>query len=230
MQTLSTFYKSKQWQKLIAVLKAERVNEDGFIVCEHCGQPIVRKYDCIGHHKIELTEDNVNDAEIALNPDNIELIHFRCHNEIHDRWQGTGQRVYLVYGSPCSGKSSWVNEVAHGDDLILDIDRIWDAICNDGRYRKIIGKSKRPSRVRSNVFGIRDCMIEMIKLRKGMWRNAYIIGGYPLKSDRDRLCDLLNAEEIYIEATKEECLKRAETERPEEWKDYIERWFEDFTN
>ena len=230
MTKVQTFYRSKKWRRFIEALKVERADEDGNIICAHCGQAIVRKYDCIGHHIKELTEDNVDDALVSLNPENVELIHFRCHNELHDRWQGTGQHVYLVYGSPCSGKSSWVNEVAHGDDLILDVDRIWDAICNDGRYRKVAGKSKRPSRVKANVFGIRDCMIEMIKLRKGMWRNAYIIGGYPLKSDRDRLCDLLNADEVYIEATKEECLKRAETERPEDWKEYIERWFEDFTN
>ena len=55
-----------------------------------------------------------------------------------------------------------------------------------------------------------------------MWRNAYIIGGYPLRSDRDRLCDMLGATPVYIEATREECMARAETE---EWKDYIEEWW-----
>ena len=222
MSDLSWFYKSKSWRSLLAVLKMERVDENGQIICEHCGKPILRKYDIIGHHKIELTEENVNDAAVALNPENIALIHFRCHNQIHDRFQGyKRQRVYLIYGSPCSGKTSYVNEIARTDDLILDVDRIWLAICT-------AGENIKPNRLRQNVFGIRDCIIDQIRTRRGMWRNAYIIGGYPLRTERDRLCNLLGAEPIYIEATKEECLARAETERPEAWREFIENWFASF--
>ena len=226
--TTAEFYRSKAWEKLIATLKLERLDADGNIICAYCGRPIVRKYDCIAHHRIELTDDNVNDPTIALNPDNIDLIHFRCHNQIHQRFGGFCQRVYLVYGSPCSGKTSWVDEVANGDDLILDVDRIWDAVCNDGRYRKVNGKSGRPHRLKANVFGIRDTLIEQIRIRKGMWRNAYIIGGYPLRTDRDRVCDMLNATPVYISATIDECLERAERERPKEWKEYILNWFDDY--
>lgn len=226
--TTAEFYRSKAWEKLIATLKLERLDADGNIICAYCGRPIVRKYDCIAHHRIELTDDNVNDPTISLNPDNIDLIHFRCHNQIHQRFGGFCQRVYLVYGSPCSGKTSWVDEVANGDDLILDVDRIWDAVCNDGRYRKVNGKSGRPHRLKANVFGIRDTLIEQIRIRKGMWRNAYIIGGYPLRTDRDRVCDMLNATPVYISATIDECLERADRERPKEWKEYIRNWFDDY--
>lgn len=223
---LNWFYKSKTWRSLLDVLKMERVDENGQIICEHCGRPILRKYDIIGHHKTELTTENVNDANIALNPDNIALIHFRCHNQIHDRFQGyQPQRVFLVYGSPCSGKTSYVDEIARPDDLILDVDRIWSAVCKAGMYNKDNGKSTRPNRLRQNVFGIRDAIIDQIRMRRGMWRSAYIIGGYPLRTERDRLCDLLGAEPVYIEATKEDCLARAETERPEAWKEFIENWF-----
>ena len=226
--TTAEFYRSKAWEKLIATLKLERLDADGNIICAYCGRPIVRKYDCIAHHRIELTDDNVNDPTISLNPDNIDLIHFKCHNQIHQRFGGFCQRVYLVYGSPCSGKTSWVDEVANGDDLILDVDRIWDAVCNDGRYRKVNGKSGRPHRLKANVFGIRDTLIEQIRIRKGMWRNAYIIGGYPLRTDRDRICDMLNATPVYISATIDECLERADRERPKEWKEYIRNWFDDY--
>ena len=225
---LKSFYKSKQWETFRKVLMQERVDEDGNIICARCGEPILRRYDCIAHHKIELTEDNVNDANISLNPDNVELIHFKCHNKEHQRFNGFCQKVYLVYGSPCSGKSSFVNEIANGDDLILDIDRIWDAVCNDGRYGKEKGKSKRPNRVKANVFGIRDCILQQIKIRTGHWRNAYIIGGYPLRTDRDRLCNSLNAEEIFVDATIDECLGRAKKERPDAWEGYIREWFDSY--
>ena len=228
-KTVESFYKSKEWERFRAQLILERTNADGTVTCAHCGKPILRKYDCIGHHKQELTDENVNDFSVSLNPENVELIHFRCHNLEHERFEGFRQRVFLVYGSPCSGKTSYVDEVANGDDLILDVDRIWDAVCNDGRYNKTAGKSRRPHRIRANVFGIRDTMIDMIKTRTGKWRNAWVIGGYPLKTDRDRICQLLRAEPIYCEATLEECLARCKEERPPEWETYIRDWFEEYT-
>lgn len=218
MFNLTNFYKSREWEGLVEQLKIERINEQGQIICEHCGKPITKKYDCIGHHKTELTEDNVNDYEISLNPANIMLIHFKCHNMIHQRFEGFKQEVYLVYGSPCSGKSSWVHEVANPDDLILDIDKLWEAVSIADKYNK-------PNRLKANVFGLRDCLIDQIRCRVGMWRNAYVIGGYPLRSDRDRLCDLLGAQPIFIDTSKEECLSRAMNE---DWKQFIEDWFDSF--
>lgn len=219
MFTLDSFYQTKQWRGLVEQLKLDRENKQGEIICEHCGKPITRKYDCIGHHKTELTDSNVNDYSISLNPDNIALIHFKCHNLIHGRFEGNKKDVYLVYGSPCSGKTTWVNDVANDDDLILDIDSIWEAICKADRYHK-------PKRLKANVFGIRDCILDQIKTRKGMWRNAFVIGGYPLASDRERLCNLLGAKPIFIEATEQECLARAKTD---DWKDFILDWFDSFT-
>lgn len=219
MYSLKTFYRSKDWQNLIELLRMERVNDSGELLCAHCGKPIIKKYDCIGHHKIELTEDNVNDYNVSLNPDNIILIHFRCHNLIHERFGGFHQSVYIVYGSPCAGKSTWVNEVSNDDDLIVDIDRLWESVCNSDRFHK-------PARLKANVFGLRDCLYDQIRMRKGMWRNAYIIGGFPLRSDRDRLCGLLSAEPVYIESTMDECIGRAQTD---EWKSFVREWFESYT-
>lgn len=217
MFTLQTFYKSKEWTNLLQNLKLERVKEDGKLYCEYCNSEITRKYDCIGHHKIILTQTNVNDYNISLNPDNIMLIHFACHNKIHDRFgNAKAKKVYIVYGSPCAGKTTWVNKVADINDLILDIDKIWECITISDRYNK-------SNRLKQNVFGIRDCILEQIKTRLGMWSNAYVIGSYPLKMDRQRLADRLGAELVYIEETKENCLERAKNE---EWKKYIEKWWE----
>ena len=216
MFTLSNFYKSKEWTDLLEVLKLERADDNGDVICEHCGKPIIKKYDCIGHHKIALTEANVNDVSISLNPDNIMLIHFRCHNQLHERWGfEKPKQVFIVYGSPCSGKSTWVDSVAGSDDLILDVDKIWECISVCDKYHK-------PNRLKSNVFGVRDCLLEQVKMRVGKWKNAYIIGTYPMKMDRERLADKLGASLIFIEASKEECLSRAVND---EWKKFIEDWF-----
>ena len=119
---MRSFYQSDEWRNLVERLRIERVNENGELICEHCGLPITKKYDIIGHHVIPLTAENEKDAMISLNPDNIQLIHFACHNKIHKRaeghkYEGYTQKVYIVYGSPCAGKTSFVNKNANDDDL-----------------------------------------------------------------------------------------------------------------
>lgn len=217
--TTDTFYKSREWESFRALLMQERTDADGNIICARCGKPITRKYDCIAHHVVELTDDNVNDYSVSFNPDNVELIHFRCHNVAHERFEGFEQTVYLVYGPPCAGKTTWVRSVANADDLIIDVDAIWEAVCLSDRLHK-------PKRLRANVFGIRDALIDQVRTRTGMWRAAYVIGGYPLQTDRERLCALVRARPIYIDATEAECLQRAPDEA---WRGYVRDWFDSYT-
>lgn len=216
---LQSFYKSDAWENLRRVLMFERVNDDGDLICEHCHKPIVRAYDCIGHHKIELTESNVNDAMIALNPDNIALVHHKCHNKIHERFGNEWRRrVYIVYGSPCSGKTTWVHENAGSNDIILDMDSIWECI-------SINDKTCKSNRLKQNVFGIRDCIMDQIRMRVGKWQNAFVIGGYPSKYERERLADVLGAEMVFIDTDRDTCVSRAPND---EWIRFIEDWFDDF--
>jgi hypothetical protein len=225
MYDLNSFYHSKQWQKLLDQIKHERLNEDGNIICEYCEKPIVRAYDIIGHHKVELTEENVNDFEVSLNPENIQLVHHRCHNYIHNKLGYSMREVFLVYGAPCSGKHTWVRDNMNEGDLIVDIDNIWMCVSGLNRFQK-------PNRLKSIVFKQRDSLIDSVKYRFGKWQNAYILGGYPLQSERERLCRDLGAREVFIDTDKAECIRRAEMldeiEDKEEFKGYIEEWFDRF--
>ena len=40
-------YKSKEWQNLLKNLRLERVNDEEKLICEYCGEEIVKAYDCI---------------------------------------------------------------------------------------------------------------------------------------------------------------------------------------
>ena len=220
--SLYNFYRSKEWENLLRVLKNERVNDQGYIICEHCGKPIIKMYDCIGHHKIELTEENYTDYNISLNPDNIALVHHKCHNVIHDRLgMNTQRQVFIVYGSPLSGKSSWVAEAMNEGDLIIDIDSIWQCVSGCDRYVK-------PNRLKSVVFAVRDNLLESVKYRRGKWLNCYVIGGYPYQAERDRLADMLGARLVHIDTPYEECVKRLESceDRDKKlWEQYISDWW-----
>ena len=219
---LQAFYKSGKWERFVSALRAERTDANGFVICEKCGKPILKAYDCIGHHITELTDSNVDDVTISLNPENIQLLHFKCHNEVHERFGYNGrqqQSVFIIYGAPCSGKRSWVHDNASANDLIVDIDKIWAAVRAD-----VCADNEKPNAIKSNVFALRESLLDMIKVRRGKWRNAYIIGGYPLQGERERLMQTVGADKlIHIDTAREACESRAQSE---EMKKYIAEWFE----
>lgn len=223
--SLYNFYRSKEWVTLLQLIRNERIDSTGNIICEHCGKPIVRAYDCIGHHKIHLTEENYTDANISLNPLNIALVHHKCHNIIHNKLAYSQREVFVVYGSPLSGKSSWVREAMNEGDLVIDLDNIWQCVSGCDRYVK-------PARLNAIVFSVRDNLLESVKYRRGKWLNAYIIGGYPYQAERERLIDSLGAREIFIDTDKTTCLQRLHESGDrdvEQWTKYIDDWWLQFT-
>lgn len=223
--SLSQFYTSDEWRGLRLALISDRMNpRDGILYCEHCGKPIINLYACIGHHKQEITMWNVNDFSVSLNPENVMLVHMRCHNEIHARFGFMSQKkVYYVFGAPCSGKSSFVRENKGNSDLVVDIDLLWQALTGGDLYDK-------PDALKTPVFALRDSLLEVVKMRAGRWERAFVIEGGARKGDRERRIAMLGAEPIYIDTDKETCLRRlASDERrvnvQAQWQGYIEDWF-----
>ena len=225
MFELSSFYKTKQWESLIAQIKIERVNEEGELLCEMCGKPISKAYDAICHHVIPLTEENVNDFNISLNPSNIQILHHKCHNITHDKLGHSERQVFIVYGAPFSGKHDWVMENKDDGDLILEMDSLWMALTGAPRYI-------HPNRMKSVVFKARDTILEAVKYRLGKWTNAYVIGGYPLVSERERIIKELGAREVFIDSPREICIYNlysySEAGEPidvKEYEGFIDEWF-----
>lgn len=227
--SLPQFYNSKEWREFRLWLINERTNkEDGVLYDEHNGKPLLKAYDIVLHHIKPLTTQNVNDASISLNPENILIVSQQSHNEIHKRFgYCTERKVYLVYGAPCSGKTTFVNSIKGNSDLVVDIDNIWQCITGGARYEK-------PNALKANAFAVRDCLLEMVRTRAGKWERAYIITGAASKGDRERQIALYGAESIFIDTDKETCLKRlyGDSERTEaqrtEWVRFIENWFNDY--
>lgn len=220
---LQSFYASEKWQKFRLVTIAERG-----LVCEHCGKPVTKPSELTLHHIIELTPENVHDATIALNPDNVLVVHHDCHNQIHNRFgYKPDKKVYIVFGPPLSGKTSYVKEHMKPGDIVVDMDALYQAVSFQGEYCK-------PNNLFYNVRGIHNQLIDNIKTRFGGWYNAWIVGGYADRYKRERLAEDLGAELIFCDVSKEECLMRLESVTDarrymkDEWRGYIEKWFEKY--
>lgn len=203
----------------------ERTNKaDGILYDEHNGEPLLRSYDIIAHHKKELTLQNVNDYSISLNPENIMLVSHRSHNEIHSRFgYEQGRKVYFVYGAPCSGKSTWVQQIKGNSDIVADIDLIWQAITGGSKYQK-------PDALKANAFQLYNAVLDMVKTRQGKWARAYVIAGGAHKGQRERTIKDLGAEPIFIDTDKETCLQRLRSDQERQavaaqWEKFIDDWF-----
>ena len=221
-KSLSDFYTSREWEKFRLQIILERMNKKGETIDEHTGQIIVNRNDVILHHIKPLTLDNVNDYNISFNPENIMIVSQRSHNDIHSRFGSrNNKKVYVVYGPPCSGKTTYAKRAAGPNDLIVDIDSIWECISNNPRYIK-------PAALNRNVFSIRDALLDQVKTRFGNWENAYVVGSYPLIAERQRLQGLLGCEFIFINKSKDECLTnlyKASDRDIKAWEGFIDEWF-----
>ena len=200
LDPIHAFYCRKDYLDLAQACK---IKSGG--VCAKCGG-VFDISELRPHHKAELTLDNIDDVNVTLNPDNIEVLCHDCHNAAHKRFGYAvgAKRVYLVYGSPCAGKTTYVNSVATRNDLIVDLDKIHRAICICGLYDK-------PDATKRVAFNVRDYLLDEVRTAtpRRKWQDAYIIGTYPDRIDRDMFVQDYGAELVHIDTSKEECIKRA---------------------
>lgn len=219
---LKSFYASEAWQKFRLVIISERG-----LRCQHCGQLITKTSELTLHHIIELTPENVYDVNISLNPDNILIVHHGCHNKLHARFgHAPSKEIYIVFGPPLSGKNTYVKQYMQRGDIVVDMDSLYAAVSMLPSYDK-------PDNLFLNVRGIHNQLIDNIKTRYGKWNDAWIIGGFADKYRRERLAEELNAELVFCNTSKDECLRRLEVDeerrfRKDEWRGYIAKWFEKY--
>ncbi len=234
------FYNGEDWARCKAQVTYDRMIRDGALYCEHCKRLLTKsfnpqennnKHAIVYHHIKHLTNNNVNDASISINPNNIAVLCWHCHNKVHERFSGNvaiERKVYLVTGASCSGKTTWVRERIQEGDIVLDIDDIWQTISGQPRYSK-------PNKLKPIVFALRNEIKDQIAKGNGTWRNAFIIESLPVATDRKREAERYkahNVEVITMEATREECLHRLYTNPKgrniKDYEAYINNYFDDY--
>lgn len=70
-----SFYKSTAWKKCRRSFIGGRRSIDGGL-CQHC----ISRQGYIVDHIIEINPENINNAEITLNHDNLQYLCLECHN------------------------------------------------------------------------------------------------------------------------------------------------------
>ena len=232
------FYASKAWK---ACRASYILQQHG--ICERCGR--------VGeevHHIKPITPQNITDPNITLNHDNLMLLCKDCHFQIHEKRKKAGKpvreselrymfdengnivpkgRVIVVWGSPASGKSTYVVKHMKHMDIRVDMDEISKCFTltstNDADIEAVRDYL-------SFTMAVREAVYKLIENNAGGFGTAWIITSEPIKSKREELIKRFNAEEIHIQTTVDEALARMEAdskrENKEQQRKVIMRYFE----
>ena len=109
--------------------------------------------------------------------------------------------VYVVTGSPGSGKSYLVNQMATKYDIIFDYDKIAEAMC------PVSGLHGNHTYMKNVLLSIRDTVIRCFADRVGEWHNAFFITATPNRNEIEVLVKRMKANELHVDATMEECIE-----------------------
>lgn len=237
-----SFYNSKAWQKCRAAYIAERITIDGGM-CEKCHEQPGEEL----HHIKYITLNNITDSNITLNPDNLMWLckdcHFKEHREamfkqylkkkrilvdgmwFDDEGMPHEQKVKIVYGSPASGKSTYVRKHKDEYDMVVDVGEILETI-------GMCDKSNTSNNLLNIATGVREYLYTQIENKNVDCKTVWVIASLPNKKERTELAERLGAELIFIPASYETCIKQAEQDTKRRNKELqriiIEKWFENY--
>lgn len=245
-QFSKSFYNSAKWIKTRDAYIAERMTEDGGL-CESCREAVGEEL----HHVIPLSPANIGDPSIALDQKNLMWLCKDCHFKAHRAMIAEQsersrerrrkilqngcymdengflqkQKVFVVWGAPASGKSTYVAKEKKQGDLVVDLDLLKAALYGEAGRCEGCGENLLPLAI-----SVRDFILEQVRTGAADCKNVWIIASLPRKSERNALRESLNAELVYIESDYHECIRRAGLDHSRADKNYhryvIDKWFE----
>lgn len=128
--------------------------------------------------------------------------------------------VYLVCGPPCSGKSTYIKNNASDGDLICDVDLIYGAISTHDPHDADLY-------IHEIALLLKDKLLDIIRERKGTWKDAYVVSIASTKEKVKRDKDRINADKvIFLNTPYEVCMDRAK-ERDFAFSLLIQEWFDE---
>jgi len=205
------FYGSSQWKKARSLYLSSQ-----FFICEDCGEIA-----SIVHHIKPITPNNINDPNITLNQNNFKAVCEDCHTLIHSggvkqngvTFDENGNiakeaNVFLVCGSPASGKSFYVKNRKTKHDIVIDLDYICAALM--GELDNIYADHEP---VLSVALEVKALLYEVITARRGKWQKAYVVTSIANIAEQKAIAREINAEIVLIDTNIGDCLKNLRADK-----------------
>ena len=122
--------------------------------------------------------------------------------------------VILVYGAPCSGKSTWITQHMKRGDVLCDVDTLYAAISGQDAHDADLY-------VHEIALKLKERLLDAVRDREG-FKDAYVNTREKLHADMERV----NADEaVFIDTPYNVCMERAES-RPFYFQFLIQEWFD----
>lgn len=207
-------YNSTRWRKL----REEVLYENPF--CVRCEEMGILEPATVCDHALPIEQGGA-----IWDRNNLQGLCESCHNsksgkEAHNKYT----KVTVITGAPCSGKTTLVKQIVKHGDLVIDIDKIFEALSFQDLYEKdktLIGI----------VLDVRDFILNKLK-QPNKVKQCYLITTANNKDKLRRLTQGLNVVDIKVmNVDKTTCEKRlqADTERNDKYvhQSNIDRYFGD---
>lgn len=207
------FYDGAEWRKT----REAYLSSQNYI-CEDCGGAA-----CIVHHMKPIKPWNVSDPRVTLNWDNLKAVCDQCHKAEHakdKKYRGQAARlngiafdeegnaikqpnVFLVCGSPASGKTTYVLENKTEGDLVVDLDYICAALMGETGN---VHLDHRP--ILAVALEVRELLYQIVQARRGKWERAFVITTIANPQEMKAIADELGAELVFLDTPLQECIAR----------------------
>lgn len=194
----------------------------------------------------------VDYPDYKLRSDNLLSLCNECHNQLHDRandtmtdkglyWQNKVRdrlginethnidtfRVVVVWGSPGSGKTTYVRNHMGNEDMVVDLDYIKQAITMKEKTADI-------GSLLGAALNLRSYIYDLIEQREVIeCKTVWVVAGLPKRADREHVKRKLRPNDmVFIDKPMEECISNAmgDNDRIDKGKQahIIGLWFEQY--
>ena len=240
----NSFYDTKKWLRK----RANVMRRDDY-KCKECLRYGKTSEAQMVHHIYPLEHY----PQYSLTDINLLSLCDSCHGKMHDRnnntitelgryWQAKIKlnlgisdadiidtfRVVVVWGSPGSGKTTYVKQHMHAGDMVVDLDYIKQAISLQGKTASI-------SNLMPVALDIREHIYDLISKRDIIQtETVWVVAGLPKYDDREYTRRRLRPNDmVHISSSLERCIEQAMNDTDRHYKDLqvkiIRKWHEDFT-
>ena len=109
--------------------------------------------------------------------------------KFNDEGEIIKSKITLVWGSPASGKTTYVKNNMKLGDMIIDLDYIKQSI-------SMANKTSADDRLLNTAIKIRELLYDLVSDKDFECNDVWIVAGLPDKNERQNLIDRVKADEV----------------------------------